>query len=101
MYPPRYVFIRELDDFARPVVHPARDFFARTRLFHDSRNWGEKKIAEHRESCAHETRKEGEGERKKESWSAVLVKEENLSSYSSAGIGKRNRRRRYTTIARM
>ena len=29
MYPPRYVFIRELDDFALPVVHPARDFFVR------------------------------------------------------------------------
>lgn len=60
MYPPRYVFIRELDDFALPVVHPARDFFVRTRLFHDSRNWGEKKIAKHRERMrARETHERG------------------------------------------
>lgn len=67
MYPPRYVFIRELDDFALPVVHPARDFFVRTRLFHDSRNWGEKKIAKHRERMvrARNTRKGDE------SWSGA------------------------------
>lgn len=85
-----FSFVNSTISRCRSFIPPATFLSA---LFHDSRNWGERKIAKERivraRNNAH--RRGGGGRGRVVEW--CLVKEGNLSLSSySCGIGRRNRR---------